>query len=107
MISLLKVIKLLVTAVCLAGFIKELIIIVEKSIGKDSFQAINQLVYKELLAPTITFCPGPAWKASGPFLSEEEYIKNKYHWDEIFHPVTLKALRNKARGPCLAFKFVL
>ena len=46
--------------------------------------------------PVITLCPGPAWKASGPFKNSEEFKQKTYSWEEVFHPKTLKALQNQS-----------
>ena len=96
MYSILTITKLIVAGICLAACIKELIVIAKKAVGSDSFQAVNQLVFEELMAPIITLCPGPAWKSPGPFLSEEKFLENTFSWEEIFHPQTLTLLRNEA-----------
>ena len=53
-----KVLKHLVTLICLSLCIHEFITIVNKSIRGDSFQSINELHFEELLAPVLTLCPG-------------------------------------------------
>ena len=95
-LKFMTIVKVVVTLVFFSLSIYELIIISIKAMGQDSFQAINELKFEKLLAPTITFCPGPAWKSAGPFLSEEMFLENKYTWEEIFHPKTLATLRNQS-----------
>ena len=89
-------IKIVVTFVFFCLSIYELVNIVIKALGQDSFQAINELKFNQLLAPSITLCPGPAFKAAGPFLGEKMFLDNKYTWDEIFHPKTLAVMRNES-----------
>ena len=48
------------------------------------------------MAPSITLCPGPAFKRAGPFLGEQEFTDNKYTWEEIFHPKTLATMKNES-----------
>ena len=43
---------------------------------------------------SIPYSPGPAWKSSGPFLNEDHFKNSTYSLEEVFHPLTLKALRN-------------
>ena len=94
--SPLKVTRIIVTLIFLGLFITELIHICIKAFGKDSFQAINELNFDTLLAPTVTLCPGLAWKDQSPFLSYEAFMKNKFTWEEIFHPKTLSVLQNES-----------
>ena len=89
------VFKYVVTGICLVLCIYEFVIIALKT-TKDSFQAINEKVFDQLLAPVITLCPGPAWKEAGPFLNEEHFKNSTYSEEEIFHPETLEILRNKS-----------
>ena len=93
--SILTIVKVLVAAIGLAASLKELIVIAKKLASGDSFQAINQWSYEELMPPVITLCPSPAWKRPGPFLSDEEFLNSTYAWAEIFHPQTLTQLQNK------------
>lgn len=91
-----KVLKRSVLAACICLFLLELIAIARKSIGKESFRTVSELHFETLLPPSITLCTGPAWKKSGPFLSQKAFENSTYTWDEIFHPITLTALRNES-----------
>ena len=91
-----NILRYLVLFICLTLCIKEIIIVAFKAIAKESFQVINELKFEELLPPTITFCPGEAWKFSGPFLDEEHFKNSTFTAEEIFHPKTLNALRNES-----------
>ena len=91
-----KIFKYTVLFVCIFLCILELAAILEKSIAKESFQKVNEFHFEKLLPPSITLCPGTAWKKSGPFLSQEDFQKSTYSWEEIFHPLTLKAFRNES-----------
>ena len=95
MVSWLNVLYVILTTVCVALCIYELIIVAQKT-TRDSFQAINELRFEQLLAPSLTLCPGPAWKSSGPFLNEDQFKDSIYSAEEIFHPITLELLRNKS-----------
>ena len=53
----LKVLQVIVTAFCIIICIYELIIIAMK-LKRESFEAISEIQYDELLAPSITLCPG-------------------------------------------------
>mgnify|MGYP007023058769 CR=1 FL=1 len=53
-------------------------------------------LFDKLLSPSITFCPAPAWKSPGPFKNSGEFSNNTYSWEEIFHPQTLKVLKNES-----------
>ena len=66
----------MVVLFCLVLCIWEFTIIVKKAIAQESFQAINELQFNELLPPTITLCPGEAWKSSGPFLNDDHCACN-------------------------------
>ena len=90
----LQVIGYLVGLVLLGFCIKEFVTIVKKTLGKDSFKAIKEIGFETLQAPTITLCPGPGWKSPGPFLTQEDFEKNTFAWEEVFHPKTLQILRN-------------
>ena len=92
---LLKFLKIFVTTICIAVCIYELILIILK-FRRDSFQVVNEIQFNELLAPSITLCPGPAWKSPGPFLSQEHFEKSTYAAEEIYHPDILKMLRNES-----------
>ena len=91
-----KFFKRSVLAACICLCLLELITIARKSIGKESFRTVSELHFDRLLPPSITLCPGPAWKKSGPFLSQKAFEESTYSWDEIFHPITLAALRNES-----------
>ena len=79
----------MVVLFCLVLCIWEFTIIVKKAIAQESFQAINELQFDELLPPTITLCPGEAWKSSGPFLNDDHFKRSTFTAEEIFHPKTL------------------
>ena len=49
---------------------------------------------KRSLHKSYPYSPGPAWKLSGPFLNEDHFKNSTYSLEEVFHPLTLKALRN-------------
>ena len=91
----LKVLRITITFTLFVVFIYELTMIAIKAIARESFQAINELKFERLPAPLITLCPGTAWKSAGPFLSKEEFPKNTYKWEDLFHPKTLEVLRNE------------
>ena len=74
----------------------EFSIIAKHAVSKESFQTVNKIKFERLKAPSITFCAGKAWKNPGPFLSESDYLKNIYTWEELFHPKTLESLRNES-----------
>ena len=57
---------------------------------------INELHYETLLAPVISLWPGTAWKKIGPFRNDHDFNESTYTWGEIFHPDTLKVLRNES-----------
>ena len=98
-LKFLTIVNASVTLVFFCLSIYELIVIAIKALGHDSFQAINELKFEELVAPSITLCPGPAFKRAGPFLGEQEFTDNKYTWEEIFHPKTLYNLDGMVRWP--------
>ena len=80
----------------MAACFKELLVIGKKVLGNETFLAINQLAFEELLPPIITLCPEPAWKSQCPFLTENELLENSFsNWEEIFHPQTLTKLQNR------------
>ena len=95
-LKFMTVVNVSVTLVFFFLSIYELIVIAIKALGHDSFQAINELKFEELVAPSITLCPGPAFKRAGPFLGEQEFTDNKYTWEEIFHPKTLATMKNES-----------
>lgn len=92
----LSILTYIVVLFCLVLCIWEFTIIVKKAIAQESFQAINELQFDELLPPTITLCPGEAWKSSGPFLNDDHFKRSTFTAEEIFHPKTLEALRNES-----------
>ena len=96
MASARKIFKYTILFACIVLCTLELAAIIEKSIAKESLQKINDFTFEKLLPPSITLCPGSAWKKSGPFLSQEDFEKSTYSWEEIFHPLTLKAFRNES-----------
>ena len=67
----LKVINILVTLILFSAFFYELVFILKKAIARESFQAINELKFEELVAPSITLCPGTAWKSPAPFIGTD------------------------------------
>ena len=89
-----QVLNFIITLVLFSLFSYELILIIKK-FQRDSFQFINEHVFEEILPPVITFCPAPAYKKTAPFLSQQEFMENKFTWEEIFHPVTLGKIRNR------------
>ena len=45
-----------------------------------------------------SLCPALAWKKPAPFINSfTEFQNATFSWEEIFHPETLKILRNKSR----------
>ena len=56
--SWLNILKWTVTLACFSYCVYECIHIITKFIAKESFQAINELVFEELLSPSLTLCPG-------------------------------------------------
>ena len=92
----LPILKIVITAICISVFTFELIKVIIKGINQDSYQLINHLEFDYLKPPSITLCPGQAWKASGPFLNEYQFKNSTYSMEEIFHPLTLNALQNKS-----------
>ena len=82
--------------ICVSLCIWECVIVANKAISKDSFQIINELRFDKLIPPTITICPGEAWKVPGPFINDEQFMNSIYSPEEIFHPKTLRALRNES-----------
>ena len=93
--KLLEVVNFFITATLFSLFTYEFIIVIRK-FRKDSFQFINENKFEELMPPTITFCPAPAYKKPGPFLSEKEFIENKFTLEELFHPLVLEKLRDES-----------
>ena len=91
-----KYIKWIVTAVLTFLSIREMEHIFNKLLNEDSYLKINELAFDKLLSPSITFCPAPAWKSPGPFKNSGEFSNNTYSWEEIFHPQTLKVLKNES-----------
>ena len=89
--KLLDVVNFFITAVLFSLFTYEII----RKFHRDSFQFINENRFEELMPPTIIFCPAPAHKKPGPFLSEKEFIENKFTLEELFHPLVLEKLRNE------------
>ena len=92
-----NVIKNLVLSVCIILCLYEFSHITIKTIQGDSFQSINELHFEELYAPVLTLCPAQAWKKPAPFINATEFQNATFSWEEIFHPETLKNLRNKSR----------
>ena len=95
-LNFMNVVKGVVTLAFFGLVCYQMVTIAIKALRQDSFQAINELKFKELVPPSITLCPAPAWKSAGPFLSEEMFLENKYTWEEIFHPQTLSTLKNQS-----------
>ena len=93
--KLLEVVNFFITAILFSLFTYEFIIVIRK-FHRDSFQFINENKFEELMPPTITFCPAPAYKKPGPFLSEKEFIENKFTLEELFHPLVLEKLKNES-----------
>ena len=92
--KLLKVVEYFVSFILLGLLIYEITVIILKIISKESFQAINEYKFEEILPATITICPAPAYKSNAPFLSPFEYLENKFTWEETFHQKTLENLKN-------------
>ena len=90
----LKVIDYIVTFILLCLLMYKFFTIFHKFIAKDSFQTVNELSFDQLLPPLITLCPAPAYKTNGPYLTPNEFLKNKYTWEDIFHEKTLIKLQN-------------
>ena len=93
----LKALRYFITFLLCFLCINELILVVTKVLHKDSFQKIDENVYDSLLSPSITLCPGPAWRLPGPFMNPEDFANSTYSWEEIFHPKTLAVLRNESQ----------
>jgi hypothetical protein len=93
--KLLQVIDVVITSILFSLFLYEFIVIVKK-FQKDSFSVVNVHNFEEILPPLITFCPAPAYKVPGPFLSENDFLKNKFTLEELFHPMVLEKLRNQS-----------
>jgi hypothetical protein len=91
----LQVINVVITSILFSLFLYELIVIIKK-FQKDSFAVVNVHNFEEILPPTITFCPAPAYKVPGPFLSKNDFSKNKFTLEELFHPIVLEKLRNES-----------
>ena len=90
--------KNLVLFLCIILCLYEFSHITIKTIQGDSFQSINELHFEELYAPVLTLCPAVAWKKPAPFINSfTEFQNATFSWEEIFHPETLKILRNKSR----------
>ena len=85
-----KLFQRLLATILFICFISQMITITKHSLNYASFQAINEYQFDELLAPAITICPGPGWKSSNISINEEEFAKNKFSWEEIFHPDILE-----------------
>ena len=92
----LTVLKVVVLTLCISACALEIYIVLKKVIAQETFQSINELSFDELLSPTLTLCPGPAWKAPGPFVNEEQFARSTYSKEEIFHPKTLEAFKNES-----------
>ena len=91
-----KYFKWIVTAVLTFLSIREMEHIFNKLLNEDSYLKINELVFDKLLSPSITFCQAPGWKSPGPFKNSGEFSNNTYSWEEIFHPQSLKVLKNES-----------
>ena len=63
----------ILTLILAAFSINELIKVLIKVMNEDSFQKVNENQFERLLSPSITLCPGPAWKKSGPFRNPEDF----------------------------------
>ena len=93
-----SLLKNLVLFLCVILCLYEFSHIIIKTIQGDSFQSINELHFEELYAPVLTLCPAVAWKKPAPFINSfTEFQNATFSWEEIFHPETLKILRNKSR----------
>ena len=93
-----SLLKSLVLFLCIILCLYEFSHITIKTIQGDSFQSINELHFEELYAPVLTLCPAVAWKKPAPFINSfTEFQNATFSWEEIFHPETLKILRNKSR----------
>lgn len=91
----LKIISFILTLILLGLFINEFITIMKKAV-LYTFEALNVYNNEEMLAPTITLCPGPGWKSNGPFLNPDHLKRSAFSWEEVFHPLTLEALMNQS-----------
>ena len=96
MISKVRILKLVLLMTLLLLCSYELRQVFEKFVAKDSYQMINELHFETLLAPVITFCPAVAWKKPGPFRNAQDFKESTFTWEEIFHPETLKVLKNES-----------
>ena len=65
------------------------------ALQKNSYLALSSLKFTTQKSPALTICPGLAWKIPPPFFSLKEFKNGYFTWEEIFHPKTLKDLRNK------------
>ena len=93
-----SLLKILILFLCVILCLYEFSHIIIKTIQGDSFQSINELHFEELYAPVLTLCPAVAWKKPAPFINSfTEFQNATFSWEEIFHPETLKILRNKSR----------
>ena len=59
------ILKWVVTLICLVLCTYECYHVINKLVAKDSFQAVNELQFDRLLSPSLTLCPGTAWKSPG------------------------------------------
>ena len=90
-----KVIKFVVLLICSGFFITELVKVGMKTIQKETFLTTNKVTFHELLLPSITICPAPAWKKMGPFLQPNELEQSAFYAEEMFHPKTLMEVQDE------------
>ena len=110
-----QVFKNFILSICvgLASFL--IYDVIRKNISGESFTALLLQYHEKLMPPVLTICPGPGFKNSGiyyfdrltkeflnlllklgPFLNREHLQNSSYSAEELFHPRTLKKLRNNS-----------
>ena len=103
-----KVLKVVSTLACLAGFLWQMSIVSDEYFSESTFVIIGQELFKELDMPLITVCVHEGMKRPGIFIHEEEYMENSFSREDIFaytYDVNISDTPSMVYGMCYTMEY--
>ena len=85
-----RIFQIVVELLCLAVFAVQISSVVRKFLGHATLDSMESIDEIELPLPSVTICPGQAWKERKVMATHEAFMNNSYRKHEIFDNETIE-----------------
>ena len=85
-----RIFQIVVELLCLAVFAVQISSVVRKFLGHATLDSTESIDETELQLPSVTICPGQAWKERKVMATYQAFMDNSFRLHEIFDNETLE-----------------